>query len=215
VHVELRPGSSQRLYHAVVIAPDRRGLLSKAAGVLKLNSLRVHSASVNIHEGAAINEFVVSPHFGSPPAAALLRQQLIGALSGELDVLGMLEKQNATAAPKPVGEAPTAIPVHQQTAPPRIQWLDGTPGQPIIQIRATDRIGLLALLTAELERAGVDIDWAKVTTVGSMVDDVFGVTLPAESADTDSTGLPESSLRADIEQHLLAALDATGDTADV
>ena len=35
-------------HHAVVIAPDQRGLLSKAAAVLTLNSLRVHSASVNI-----------------------------------------------------------------------------------------------------------------------------------------------------------------------
>ncbi|MFZ0902291.1 MAG: [protein-PII] uridylyltransferase, partial [Mycobacterium sp.] len=38
VHVELRPGKDQRLYQAVVIAPDQRGLLSKAAGVLTLNS---------------------------------------------------------------------------------------------------------------------------------------------------------------------------------
>ncbi|MGH3523754.1 MAG: [protein-PII] uridylyltransferase, partial [Mycobacterium sp.] len=91
VHVELRPGDSRRIYHMVMIAPDQRGLLSKAAGVLALNSLRVHSASVNIHEGAAIDEFVVSPHFGSPVAAELLRQQFIGALDGDVDVLGMLE----------------------------------------------------------------------------------------------------------------------------
>ena len=64
VHVQLKPGGGQRLYHAVVIAPDQRGLLSKAAGVLTLNSLRVHSASVNIEDGVAISEFVVSPHFG-------------------------------------------------------------------------------------------------------------------------------------------------------
>jgi [protein-PII] uridylyltransferase len=215
VHVELRPGSSQRLYHAVVIAPDQRGLLSKAAGVLALSSLRVHSASVNIHNGAAISEFVVSPHFGSPPAAALLRQQLIRALGGASDVLGMLEQRDSTAAPKPVGEAPTAIPVHRQTAPPRILWLEGTPGRLIIEIRASDRIGLLARLTAALERAGVDIEWAKVTTVGSMVDDVFCVRLPARSAAAKSAGQPGSGLRAAIEEHLLAVLDAPEDAAAV
>ena len=74
-----------------MIAADWRGLLSKAAGVLALNSLRVHSASVNGHEGAAINTFVVSPHFGSPPPPELFRQQLMLALGGELDVFDSLD----------------------------------------------------------------------------------------------------------------------------
>jgi [protein-PII] uridylyltransferase len=208
VHVELRPGTSERLYHAVVIAPDQRGLLSKAAGVLALNSLRVHSASVNVHEGSAISEFVVSPHFGHPPAAALLRQQLIGALSGEFDVLGKLEQRDSTAKPKPVSEAPTAVPVHHSTVPPRILWLEGTPGRLLIEIRATDRAGLLALLTATLERAGMEIDWAKVTTLGSMVDDVFCVIVP----DDGSAAEPADSRKV-VEQHLLAVLDADGDAA--
>jgi [protein-PII] uridylyltransferase len=204
VHVELRPGSSQRLYHVVVIAPDQRGLLSKAAAVLALNSLRVHSASVNIHEGSAISEFVVSPHFGSPPAAGLLRQQLVGALGGEVDVLGTLEQRNSTENPKPVGEAPTAVPVHGSTAPPRILWLEGAPDRSLVEVRASDRTGLLALLTGALEHAGADIDWAKVTTLGSMVDDVFCVSLP-DHADARNV----------VEQHLLAVLGAPGDVAAV
>jgi [protein-PII] uridylyltransferase len=205
VHVELRPGSSQRLYHVAVIAPDRRGLLSKAAGVLALNSLRVHSASVNIHEGSAISEFVVSPHFGSPPAAGLLRQQLVGALGGEVDVLAKLQQRNSSESSRPVGEAATAVPVHRSTAPPRILWLDGgAPGRQLIEIRAGDRAGLLALLAGALERVGADIDWAKVTTLGSMVDDVFCVSLP-----------DDADARTVVEQHLLAVLGAPGDVAAV
>jgi [protein-PII] uridylyltransferase len=215
VHVELRPGNDQRLYHAVVIAPDQRGLLSKAAGVLTLNSLRVHSASVNMQDGVAISAFVVSPHFGSPPAAGLLRQQLIRALGGEVDVLGTLEQRADAAHPKPVGEAPTAVPVHHSTAPPRILWFDGTPGRLIIEIRANDRPGLLALLTGALERAGVNIDWAKVTTRGSMVDDVFCIALPARSAAAKAAGEPGSGTRAGIEQHLLAVLATPEDVAAV
>jgi [protein-PII] uridylyltransferase len=236
VHVELRPGSGTRISRAVMIAPDRRGLLSKAAGVLALNSLRVHSASVNIHEGAAISEFVVSPRFGSPPAAELMRQQFIGALDGDLDVLAVLALLGQRAGfdrnahPSPVGGVLTAVPVHDPVAPPRILWFDDTPspttmqlaeeesGNPtvarlIIEVRATDRIGLLALLTGALERAGADIVWAKVTTVGSMVDDVFCVALPARGAAAKSTGEPGSGLRAAIEQHLLAVLNAPRDVA--
>jgi [protein-PII] uridylyltransferase len=215
VHVELRSGGGPRIYRTVMIAPDQRGLLSKAAGVLALNSLRVHSASVNIHEDAAISEFVVSPHFGSPPAAELMRQQFIGALDGGIDVLGMLKQRDSDAHPKPVGGMSTAVPVHDSTAPPRILWFDGTPGRLIIEVRATDRTGLLALLTGALERAGADIVWAKVTTVGSMVDDVFCVALPARGAAAKSAGEPGSGVRAEIEQHLLAVLDAPGDAAVV
>ena len=46
----MAPGDGAHIYNVTMIAPDRRGLLSKAAGVLALNSLRVHSASVNSHE---------------------------------------------------------------------------------------------------------------------------------------------------------------------
>lgn len=213
VHVELRPDGGPRIYRAVMIAPDQRGLLSKAAGVLALNSLRVHSASVNIHEGAAISEFVVSPRFGSPPAARLMRQQFVGALDGDIDVLGILEQRDGDAQLMPVGGMPTAVPVHDSTAPPRILWFDSTPGRLIIEVRATDRTGLLALLTGALEHAGADIIWAKATTLGSMVDDVFCVALPAHSAAAKSVGEPGSGVRAAIEHHLLAVLDAPGDAA--
>jgi [protein-PII] uridylyltransferase len=202
VHVELRPGSSQRLYHAVVIAPDQRGLLSKSAGVLAMNSLRVHSASINIHEGSAINEFVVSPHFGSPPAAGLLRQQLVGALGGEVDVLATLEQRDREPPRVPVREAPTGVPGHYSTAPPRIAWFDGTSGSLIVEIRATDRAGLLASLAGALERAGVDIAWAKVTTRGSMVDDVFCVVPPSKASEATA------DVRAAIERELFAVLGA-------
>ena len=61
-----------------------------------------------------------------------------------------------------------------------------------------DRVGLLALLTRALERAGADIVWAKVNTFGSTAADVFCVTVPA--------GDGEQGARAAVEQHLLAVL---------
>jgi [protein-PII] uridylyltransferase len=200
VHVEIKPGDSERL-HAVMVAPNERGLVSKAAAVLALNSLRVHSASVNIHEGVAITEFVVSPLFGSPPAADLLRQQFVGALHGDIDVLGTLEKRDSDAASSAsarAGEVQVGVPVTRSTAPPRILWLDtDTPGQLILEVRAMDRTGLLALLARALERAEADIVWAKVNTFGSTAADVFCVTVPEEA-----------DARVAVEKHLLAVLGA-------
>jgi [protein-PII] uridylyltransferase len=202
VHVEMTAGDGPHIYRVVMVAPDRRGLLSKAAGVLALNSLRVHSASVNSHDGSAINTFVVSPHFGSPPPAELLRQQLIGALEDDLDVIGALEQRSAEAGPygsRRAGEILAAVPANQTPAPPRILWHDGTAGgQLLAEIRSTDRPGLLAVLTRVFEKAGADITWAKVTTLGSSVDDVFCV-------DCSSLGDIDRA-RATLENDLMAVL---------
>jgi len=203
VHVDLKAGESAHTYNVTMIAPDRRGLLSKAAGVLALNSLRVHSASVNSHEGSAINTFVVSPHFGSPPAAELLRQQLILALDGDLDVVGTLEQKDldVAASGARAGEVRAAVPVNSPAAPPRLLWHSGrTEREALVEIRSADRAGLLATLTAVFERAGVDIAWAKVTTLGSSVVDAFGIVLPTSDED--------GSTRAFLERDLFAVLPA-------
>ena len=214
VHVEIKPGDRERIY-AVMIAPDARGLMSKAAAVLALNSLRVHSASVNIHEGVAIAEFVVSPLFGSPPAADLLRQQFVGAINGDVDVLGTLQKRDSDAASSAMaraGEIQAGAPLTRSTAPPRILWLDtAVPGQLVVEVRAMDRIGLLALLAQALERAGADIGWAKANTFGSTAADVFCVAVTVESAAPELNGDPNKAARAAVEEHLLAVLGVSAD----
>ncbi|OBG81337.1 [protein-PII] uridylyltransferase [Mycobacterium sp. E802] len=208
VHVELIPADSPHIYNVTMIAPDRRGLLSKAAGVLALHSLRVHSASVNSHEGSAINTFVVSPHFGAPPAAELLRQQLILALNGDLEVMDALDRRDREAARYPTtraGEILAAVPANHVPAQPRILWSPGGgPGELIVQIRTIDRSGLLARLTAVFETDGVDVAWAKVTTLGSSVIDVFGITAPTLAA---GDGGPDA-VREKLERDMLAVLPA-------
>ncbi len=201
VHVEIQSGDTERL-NVVMVAPDRRGLVSNAAAVLALNSLRIHSASANTHEGVAITEFVVSPLFGAPPETGLLRQQFVGALKGDVDVLAALEKRDSEAADSALGRAgeiQAGAPLTRSTAPPRILWLDApTAGQLLVEVRAMDRLGLLALLARALERAGADIVWAKVNTFGSTAADVFCVTVPAGSGAAEPRDV--------VEQHLLAVL---------
>ncbi|MCV7099101.1 [protein-PII] uridylyltransferase [Mycobacterium palustre] len=205
VHVDVAPGDSARTYRVVMIAPDQRGLVSKAAAVLALNSLRVHSATVNSHGGVAITEFVVSPHFGSPAAAELLRQQFVGALAGDIDVLAMVKQRSDEAASSRAGEVQAGVPVTRSTAPPHVVWLDTAgDGRLILEVRATDRPGLLALLTRALERAGADIGWAKVHTFGSTAADVFCVELPSEAPE-------ELDAQAAVEKQLLAVLGEPGE----
>lgn len=107
------------------------------------------------------------------------------------------DRETAQYGTERAGEPKPAVPA-ATPAPPRILWHDPGPnGRQLVEIRASDRTGLLAVLTGVFERAGIDIDWAKITTVGSSVIDVFAITAPASRA-----------AREVLESELYAALPA-------
>jgi [protein-PII] uridylyltransferase len=88
-------------------------------------------------------------------------------------------------------------------------WAEGPePGELVVQIRATDRAGMLARLTAVFERDGVDIAWAKVTTLGSSVVDVFGITAAGDGDSAGAQTPATASIRDELERDLYAVLPA-------
>ncbi|WP_373876641.1 [protein-PII] uridylyltransferase [Lolliginicoccus levis] len=200
LRVSLRPTDRNHMYELAITGPDAPGLLAKAAGLLTLHSLRVHAASVAGQDGAALNVFMVSPKFGSPPDAGFLRQELARALAGDLDIQAMLdERERTTAGPSlgtdiscdalpdditppgtgVLGTQVAAVPAQHADAPPVIRWLPaGDPAEGILEVRSADSLGLLSRVAGALERGGADIRWAKVATMGAYVDDVFCVALP-------------------------------------
>nr|WP_245669377.1 [protein-PII] uridylyltransferase [Nocardia speluncae] len=190
VHVELSQGDGKYTYLATVIAPDTPGLLADTAGVLALHSLRVLSASISGAGESAINTFVVTPAFGSPPDAGLLRQELNRAIAGDLDVRAVLTAR----------ERDTPAAARYARAEP---WLSWTPtpvaGQFILQLRAEDRIGLLCRLSAVLSGVGADVRWAKVVTMGSFVVDVFCVALGADAGPQRRSAI-ETAILAEVPQ---------------
>ena len=170
VHVEFaeQAPAAGGVLAVTVVAPDLPGLLSRAAGVLALHSLEVHSADLRSHGGAAVDVFGVSPVFGSPPEPALLRQELVRALEGSLKLASRLEAKErdygGAAGDAPAGEAPRA----------KVLWFDDeATGAVVLELRARDRIGLLHRVAAALENSGVDVQWARVATLGSSVVDSF------------------------------------------
>ena len=108
-----------------VAAPDRPGLLSRAAGVLALHSLQVHTADLGEHDGVAVDAFTVSPRFGRLPEASLLREDLVRVLRGSLDLPARLEaKERDYDRP---GPAP---------APSRVVWFDDeATGAVVLELR--------------------------------------------------------------------------------
>jgi [protein-PII] uridylyltransferase len=170
-----------------MVAPDRPGLLSRAAGVLALNSLEVHTATLRSFGGAAVDVFTVSPRFGSMPDASLLREQLARAVDGSLALADKL-----AAKERDYGGPP------QDPPPAKVLWFDDeSTGAVVLELRAADRIGLLHHVADALEQCGVDIRWARAATLGGTVVDSFSLT-------TDDGPL-DATLRKKVERTVLAA----------
>jgi [protein-PII] uridylyltransferase len=61
--------------------------------------------------------------------------------------------------------------------PPTVRWLDdAATDATVLELRTDDAIGLLYRVTAVLERCGVDIRSARVSSLGGSVVDAFYVT---------------------------------------
>jgi [protein-PII] uridylyltransferase len=151
----------------VLAVPARSELLAPAAGVLALHSLEVHTAVLRGHDGGRAGVFTASPKFGSPPDATLLREQFSRAVAGAMPLTQQI------AAKERDYEAPGAEP-----APPKVLWFDDeTSGSDtvVLELRASDRIGLLFRVAGALRRCEAEVRWAKVATLGGAVVDSFAV----------------------------------------
>jgi [protein-PII] uridylyltransferase len=175
-----------------LVAPDRPGLLSRAAGVLALHSLQVHAAALGSHAGAAVDVFSVSPKFGSLPDPALLREHFTRAVAGSLP-LG----EHLAAKERDYGGVPLDAPE------PRVLWFDNeaggeNSGAVVLELRAADRIGLLHSVADALERCRADVLWARATQLG-------GTAVASFSLATIGSVHPDATWRKAIERAVLAA----------
>ncbi|HEY1574990.1 MAG TPA: [protein-PII] uridylyltransferase [Pseudonocardiaceae bacterium] len=151
-----------------MVAADRAGLLARAAGVLALNSLDVHAATMGSHGGVAVDVFRVSPRFGELPDPALLREQLARAVDGSLPLAVRLDAK----------ERDYAV-VAGETARPRVVWFDDeATGAVVLELRASDRIGLLYRVASALEACAADVRWARLSTPGATAVASFCLTAP-------------------------------------
>jgi [protein-PII] uridylyltransferase len=163
-----------------VVAPGSAKVLALSAGVLALHSLQVHSADIRAVElsggdSVAVDTFTVSPRFGRPPDAALLRQDLLRAFEGSLQLADRLE-----AKERDYGEsAGSAAQATDGSPGTRVVWFDDeATGAVVLELRTTDRIGLLYRVASALEAGSAQVHWARVATMGSSVVDSFCLTGP-------------------------------------
>lgn len=151
----------------VVAAPDATGTLYRSVGVLALHALDIREASIRTHAGMAVNRFVVEPRFGQMPDPALVRSDLARAMKGELGLAVKLAEKERTYSRRAPGAA------HRR---PSVLWFDDATDATVVEFRGEDEIGLLCRITAALERAGLDVRSARVSSLAGAVVDAFYVT---------------------------------------
>jgi [protein-PII] uridylyltransferase len=175
-------GSGAATSIIMVVTPGRPGVLALAAGVLALRSLQVHAADIRIVElpggSAAVHRFTASPRFGRPPDVALLRQDLLRSLDGSLHLVEELaakERDYGEPSASAGGLARGFADVET-----KVLWFDDeATGAVVLELRTTDRIGLLHRVASAFAHNAVAVRWARVVTLGSSVVDSFGLTSPS------------------------------------
>ncbi|MBO2455306.1 [protein-PII] uridylyltransferase [Actinomadura barringtoniae] len=201
-----------------ITAPDRPGLLWRAAGVLALHRLVVRSVrsssassaspassassasassssssapSASAGEGTAVLDFTAVPEYGNPPEPAALEADLRRMLADRLDVAARLERRARSVRPRP------GVPV----PPPRVTIVDDASSTAtVVEVRAHDRPGLLWRIGQALGECGLQVRAAQVDTLGAEAVDVFYVVDDSGEALTDPDSL------AAVRQEVLNAL---------
>lgn len=180
-----------------VVAPDRPGLFAASVGVLSLHGQDVRAARAASSADVAVSEFDVEAAFGKPVRADELQQELIEAVEGRLDLDGRLaERARAYGRFRVAGAARPAEPrvlVHPAESAVAA----------IVEVRASDGIGVLYRIARSLLADGLDIRLAKIATLGYEVVDTFYV------VDARDGTRPAPDSLSTIEPSILAAL---GDT---
>jgi len=184
------PAATVRGSEVTVVAPDRPGLLWRAAGVLASHRLAVRSANATSVGSTAVSVFDVEPEFGDPPDATLVAADLRRMLQGRLDVEDRLDRRARAVRPRAA-----AIPA------PRVTLVDdASDTATVVEVRAHDEPGLLWRVGRALGECGLDVRAARVETLGAEVVDVFYVT------DGDGKPLAADDQRRVIVHSVLAAL---------
>ncbi|MGH3288808.1 MAG: ACT domain-containing protein, partial [Streptosporangiaceae bacterium] len=188
------PAATVRGSEVTVVAPDRPGLLWRAAGVLASHRLAVRSANATSVGETAVTVFDVEPEFGEPPDPTLVAADLRRMLLGRLDVQDRLERRARAVPPRGA-----AVPA------PRVTLVDdASETATVVEVRAHDAPGLLWRMGRALGECGLNVRAARVETLGAEVVDVFYVT------DDDGQPLTDRERRRATVQSVLAALAGPG-----
>ena len=188
IRINVLPGAP--VSTIITAARDRPGLLATVTGVLAIHNLAVLEARVVTRtDGIALDTFRVQDSLGSDMIGQGrwpgVRESLEKAMAGQIDLeTRLVDKRAAYGRPAPL--SPPEVRTHTRA------------GGLTVDIRATDRVGLLHDLAAAMAALGLEVDLAKIDTRGGEALDIFEVRNPDARSEEE------------IQRSLTAALEPGG-----
>ncbi len=156
-----------------VVSHDRPGLFAKIAGVLSANNVNILGAQILTRKDGIVfdvlhvTDSVLKP-IHDKVKTRIVNRELKKAVAGELVVEELITNRNLSL---PLDKRERSL-----TVPPRVEIEnDISDEHTVIDVYATDRIGLLYRITSTLASLGLSIHTAKVSTKVDQAVDVFYV----------------------------------------
>ncbi|GAA5024850.1 [protein-PII] uridylyltransferase [Terrabacter aeriphilus] len=151
-----------------IIDRDRAGLFADTAGLLAAHGFVVRSAIVRTVDGLAVNEWWVDSPGSETPLPATIARDLTRVASGDRAPLGKLQRRRSGAVRSAVTGSPDST---------RAMVLSSASDTAtVIEVRATDRPGLLQDIGITLARASLSVRSAHIATYAGQTLDTFYVT---------------------------------------
>jgi len=207
IALNTRAGDTQDTWELDIATRDKPGLFATIAGAVAVSGLDTLAAEAfTSHRGVALDMFVVTPSTGAFVGQRTwhtLERHLSDALRGRADLERLLEERRRHYRPRSLHDATGG----------RVTLGPCGPFSSTVQVRTHDRIGLLHDLASAIQRAGLDIRHAVVTTRSGVADDAFDLTdaagLPPQHDVLESVLVP--LLTAELSLHTLDVCDAVHD----
>jgi [protein-PII] uridylyltransferase len=155
-----------------IIDRDRAGLFADTAGLLAAHGFVVRSAIVRTLDGVAVNEWWVDSPGGETPLPEIITRDLIRVASGDRTPLGKLQRRKSSALSSGFRSPGSGSP--DSTRAMVISSASDT--ATVIEVRATDRPGLLQDIGITLARASLSVRSAHIATYAGQTLDTFYVT---------------------------------------
>ena len=184
----------------LVYTPDMPDLFARICGYFdqagfSILDARVHTAK----NGYALDTFQVSCHeLADPTDAADHFRELAAMVESELD--RTIEDRGPLPSPAAIGKGRVSRRVKSFPVAPRVDLKPDEKAQRwLLSVSASDRVGLLYLIARVLAKHNINLQLAKVTTLGERVEDTFLI---------DGPELQHNKAQIAIETELLEALNA-------
>jgi [protein-PII] uridylyltransferase len=175
-----------------VVTWDRAGLFYKLAGALTLAGVNIVSTkAITRKDHISIDTFyIIDPGGGvvsDKKARGVFERRLDEALIQEKELMSAINEREAKIAAQTKNKDMLPAPF-----PPSVDvYHELSLKQTIIEVQASDRIGLLYRISRLITKMGFDIGFARIATERGVAMDTFYIKNEKSKEDTDTTALIE------------------------